>query len=114
MTIRRYLLFVTVMFFLDWLLGALQANSLISRWWFLAFNFPFGLPFVWIESNWVGTHYEVAGQNVNEIGSMIAWLFSVAGQALMYSILFSMLRKRKAAATNDNIRKHSARQTPQY
>jgi hypothetical protein len=45
---------------------------------------------------------------------MIAWLFSVAGQALMYSILFSMLRKRKAAATNDNIRKHSARQTPQY
>jgi hypothetical protein len=83
------------MFFIDWGLGALQANAIISYWWFLSFNIPFGVPFVLIETHWTGTNYQLIGLNIDEIGSTVAWLFAVLGQALIYLLLFDLLRRKK-------------------
>jgi len=83
------------MFFIDWVLGALQANAIISCWWFLFFNIPFGIPFVVLETHWAGMIYEWFGQNIDEIGSMIVWLFSVLGQSWIYLFLFDFMRRKK-------------------
>jgi hypothetical protein len=55
MNIKRYLLIASVLLVIDWTLGALHAERILPLWPFLVFNFPFGIPFVWVESLW-GRH----------------------------------------------------------
>ncbi len=62
MNIKRYALIVLAMLAIDWTLGALRVSGVLPSWSFLVLNFPFGLPFVWLEAHWAGTHYSVAGQ----------------------------------------------------
>jgi hypothetical protein len=97
---KRYAVFVPVMLAVDWVLGALQAAHLIPLWSFLVFNFPFGLPFVWLESDWAATHYSSGeGQSISETWSFVALFSSVFGQAWLYSVLFGWWRIKKHAAT---------------
>ena len=96
---KRYVLFVAVMLVVDWVLGALQAAHVIPLWSFLVFNFPFGLPFVWLESHWAGTHYSLgAGQSISETWSFVALFFSAFAQAWLYSFLFGHWRNRRREA----------------
>ncbi len=96
MKIKRYAFIALAMLVIDWALGALHAVGLVPLWPFLVLNFPFGLPSVWLESHWAGTHYSVAGQNVNELWSFAAFFFSVFAQAGLYSWLLGLwLRRRR-------------------
>jgi hypothetical protein len=97
---KRYLLFVPVMLAVDWVLGALHAAHIIPLWSFLVFNFPFGLPFVWLESHWAVTHYSLGeGQSISETWSFVALFFAVLAQAWLYSLLYGHWRNRSHAAT---------------
>ncbi len=96
MNMRRYGLIALSLLVIDWALGALHATGVLPLWSFLVLNLPFGLPFVWLESHWVGTHYSVAGQNVSEVWSFVAFFFSVLAQAGLYSWLLG-LRWKEAA-----------------
>jgi hypothetical protein len=89
MNIKRYLLIASAMLVVDWVLGALQAAHIIPLWSFLVFNFPFGLPFVWLESHWAGTRYSLGeGQSISETWSFVALFFSVFAQAWLYAFPF--------------------------
>ena len=93
---KKYAPFVAVMLVVDWVLGALQAAHVIPLWSFLVFNFPFGLPFVWLESHWAATHYSLSeGQSISETWSFVALFFSVFAQAWLYSFLFGYWRNRR-------------------
>ena len=94
MKIKRLVLAGLVVLIVDWLWGMGQVRGLVPLWSFAVLNFPFGLPYVWIESHWVGTHYEVGGQTVDELWSMGLFLFMVGAQALMYSWLWGYLQPR--------------------
>ena len=85
------------MLIVDWVLGALQAAHVIPLWsLFLVFNFPFGLPFVWLESHWAVTRYSLGeGQSISETWSFVALFFSVFAQAWLYSVLFGWWRSRR-------------------
>ena len=99
MNIKRYALIALAMLAADWALGALHVAGAVPLWSFLALNFPFGLPFVWLESHWAGTHYAVAGENVNEMWSFAAFFFSVFAQAWLYSWLLGKRQRRSHAMT---------------
>jgi hypothetical protein len=94
MRIRTYVVAVLVMCVVDWTLGVLQAHNFIPTWTFAVANFPFGLPFVWLEYHWAGTHYEVNGQVVGEVTSMMLFFFAVLGQAWLYALLGNKWRRR--------------------
>ena len=98
MKIKRYILLALAMLAVDWTLGALQAAHVIPLGSFLVFNFPFGLPFVWLESHWAATRYTLGeGQSINEVWSFLALFFSVFAQAGLYSFLLGCwLRNRHA------------------
>ncbi len=100
MNFKRYLVIATAMLALDWTLGALQTAHIIPLWSFLLLNFPFGLPFVWLESHWASTHYEFAGQYFGEYWSFAALFFAIFAQAWLYTVLYGRWRggTRKAIA----------------
>jgi hypothetical protein len=87
MNIKRFLLIALAMLVIDWTLGALQAAGVIPLWSFLIVNFPFGIPFVWLEYHWAATHYEFGGVSINETWSFVALFFAVLAQAWVYSLL---------------------------
>ena len=97
MNVKRYALIALALLVVDWGLGMLHVSRALPLWSFLLVNFPFGLPFVWLESHWAGTHYSVAGQNVNEAWSFVAFFFSVFAQAWLYSWLIGCCQKRRHA-----------------
>ena len=95
MNVKTYCLIALAMLALDWALGAAHARGMAPLWRFAALNFPFGLPFVWLESHWVGVRYSVAGRTVNELWSFGLFFFAVLGQAGMYYFLFRWWRARR-------------------
>ena len=72
---------------LDWIMGVMCASDLLPHWVFLLFNLPFGALYVWMESSWVGTHYEMLGYTFGDIGSGVVFLFTVMAQSLVYFAL---------------------------
>jgi hypothetical protein len=95
--IRRYLLIAAAMLAVDWVVGALAAAHVVPLWSFLLLNFPFGLPFVWLETHWAGTRYSLGeGQSISEAWSFVALFFSAFAQAWLYSLLLGFWRKRQA------------------
>ena len=97
MNVKRFALIALALLVIDWALGVLHVWRVLPLWSFLVMNFQFGLPFVWIESHWAGTHYSVAGQNVNETWSFVAFFFSVFAQAWLYSWLIGRWQRRRHA-----------------
>lgn len=96
---KRYILFLSVVLAVDWVLGALQIAHIIPMWVFLVLNIPFGLPFVWLESHWTGTQYLLgAGQSVSDGWSLVIWFCGVLAQAWLYSVLYGWWRARRLAA----------------
>ncbi len=94
MNMKRYILIALAMLVVDWTLGALQAAHVIPLGTFLVFNFPFGLPFVWLESHWALTHYALGdGRSISELWSFVALFFAVFAQAGLYSFLFGRWQK---------------------
>jgi hypothetical protein len=79
----------------DWTLGALHAAHVLPLWPFITLNFPFGLPFVWLESQWDGAHYRVGGQIVSETWSFFALVFAAFAQAWLYSVLLGHWRRKR-------------------
>ena len=81
---KRYILIFGVLFLLDWILGAVQANRIIPTWFFLIFNFPFGILYVWMEYSWSGTSYLIFGYRVGDLGSLGIFLTVVLLQSYLY------------------------------
>jgi len=81
---------------LDWMLGAMCASGGMPRWVFLLFNIPFGAMYVWMESSWVGTHYEMLGYTFGDVGSLIVLLFVIAAQSLFYFALYEWWRPKRS------------------
>lgn len=97
---KRYLAVALVLLAVDWTLGALQAANVIPLGSFLVLNFPFGLPFVWLESHWEGTRYVLGeGQNISELWSFAAFFFSVFAQAGLYSFLLDRWQRNRPASS---------------
>ncbi|HSU57332.1 MAG TPA: hypothetical protein VLT36_25040 [Candidatus Dormibacteraeota bacterium] len=94
MKMKRYALIALAMLIVDWALGALHVAGVLPLWSFLVLNFPFGLPSVWFEAHWAGTHYSVASQNVDEMWSFAAFFLSVFAQAGLYSWLLGLRQRR--------------------
>lgn len=90
MTNRRnmisYLVIISGTVIIDWILGVLCASGIAPLWTFLVANFPFGGLYVWMESSWVGTHYEMHGRilNITDEASLAIFGISVLGQACLY------------------------------
>jgi hypothetical protein len=57
---KKFFIIVAAVLVIDWAWGALHVARLIPLWTFLVFNFPFGIPFVRVESHWVGTATSLA------------------------------------------------------
>ncbi len=95
---KKYLLFLPVMLVVDWALGVLHVAGITPLWTFLVFNFPFGLPFVWLESHWTRTQYLLGpGQTVSDGWSLVIWFCGVLAQAWLYSLLYGWWRSRRPA-----------------
>jgi hypothetical protein len=99
---KRYLWFFIFLLVLDWGWGIAQVRGLVPLWSFAVLNFPFGLPYVWIESHWVGTHYEVSGRTVDELWSMGMFVFMVVAQSILYRGLWDVVlaaRRSRSASS---------------
>lgn len=83
----------------DWVLGAAQARGVIPLWVFLVPNFPMGLPYVWLESQWAGTAYMVNGQPVSEVYSFVLLLAAVVLQSILYWVLWEARLRRLVPLT---------------
>lgn len=97
---KHLLWFVLAMLAVDWILGAAQAAHVIPLWTFLAANIPFGLPYVWLESHWTGTAYDVGGYTVSDTMSLAVFFFTVIAQGWLYAVCFQhwqKMRSRKMA-----------------
>ena len=92
---KRFLIILVAMTLVDWALGALHVARLIPLATFLIFNFPFGIPFVWIESLWAGNRYQIGNDIIGENWAMLAWLFAVIAQTFLYWLIFRVWRKRR-------------------
>jgi len=92
---RRWVAVALVVLIVDWIVGAMCASGTLPHWVFLLFNIPFGALYVWMESSWVGTHYEWLGQTVSDAGSLAVFLFVVVAQSLLCFALYECLRKKR-------------------
>ncbi len=99
MNLKRYSLFALAFLVLDWGWGMAQVRGLVPLWSTAVLNFPFGLPFTWLEYHWAGTRYSVAGHTVDELWSMGLFFFMILAQAALYCSLFGywQARRRKTA-----------------
>ncbi len=88
-------------FILDWVLGGLCASGALPAWAFLPLNIPFGALYVWMESSWVGTRYEMLGRTVGDAGSLILFLFVVLAQSLCYFAFFEWILRRRSRRLNE-------------
>jgi hypothetical protein len=91
---RRFWLLALALFISDWGWGMAQVRGLVPLWSFLPFNFPFALPYVWLERHWAGTRYVVGGQTVDELWSLGFFLLMVLGQAWLYAHVLDRWHRR--------------------
>ncbi len=94
---RVYLLVVLIVLALDWALGVARFYWPAVTYGFAIVNFPIGLGYLWLEgqsTTWWHMHF---GQAVNdEIGQSIAFLLTVALQALLYTAVFLVYRRSQS------------------
>jgi len=93
-TLRHLAVIGVAVLILDWILGALCASGPLPHWVFLLFNIPFGSLYVWMESSWTGTHYEMLGCTFGDLGSGVVFLLTVMAQSLCYFAFYEWLRKK--------------------
>ena len=95
--LRNLTLITGVILALDWLIGLLCAKGILPLWVFLLPNIPFGALHVWVESCWVGSHYEILGHIVGDsnIWLMTVFPFVVVAQSLLYFTLFEQWMKKR-------------------
>ena len=93
--LRNLAMIFGVLFLLDWLLGAMCASGILPRWCFLLPNIPFGIFYVLMESSWTGTHYEMLGRTVGDIGSLLIFLFTVIFQSLFYFVIYVTVQGKR-------------------
>jgi uncharacterized membrane protein YphA (DoxX/SURF4 family) len=93
--LRDLLVIGVAVLILDWILGAMCASGGMPRWVFLLFNIPFGAMYVWMESSWVGTHYEVLGYTFGDDVSLVVFLFVIAAQSHFYFALYEWWRRKR-------------------
>ena len=84
MKTKHYIWMALALLVVDWAWGVAQVRGVVPLWSFAVLNFPFALPYIWMEGHWAGTRYVVAGQTVDELWSMGLFLFMVLGQAGVY------------------------------
>ena len=99
MKARRLLVFVliaVVVLGLDWVLGVLSMKQVVPLYVFAVANIPFGLPHVWMESHWMGAHYEIGGAVVSEMWSFVTFFGTVSGQSVAYFLVWRYWRKRRS------------------
>ena len=94
MKIKKYILIVVVLLILNWILGMARVNGLVPLWAFAVLNFPFGLPYIWMEAHWAGTYYVVSGRLVSELWSLVLFFFMVAAQAWLYGRILENRHKK--------------------
>jgi hypothetical protein len=84
MKLKKFILMVVVLLILDWVLGMARVHGLAPLWAFAILNFPFGLPYIWMETHWAGTYYLVGGHIVSELWSLGLFFFMVVAQSWLY------------------------------
>jgi hypothetical protein len=95
---KRFLdlvLIVVALLALDWLIGFLITSDLLPLWVFLLPNLPFGAFYVWMESSWVGTRYEILGHRIGDTTALLVFSFTVIAQSLLYFALLELSRKKR-------------------
>ena len=94
---KELMMIMVLLFMVSWIVGVLCASNRIPGWLFILPNFPFGILTVWMESTWVGAHYEMFGHTFcGEMISMLLFCFVVIAQSLFYFRLIQLLRNRKS------------------
>ena len=91
---RHLVIIGLIVLILDWTLGVMCASGILPHWVFLLFNIPFGAMYVWMESSWAGTHYQMLGHTFGDIGSGVVFLLTVIAQSLGYFALYEWIRKK--------------------
>jgi hypothetical protein len=93
-TLRHLAVIGIAMLVLDWIMGVMCASGTMPHWVFLLFNLPFGALYVWMESSWTGTHYELLGFTFGDIGSGVVFLFVVMAQSFCYTAIYEWRRNK--------------------
>jgi hypothetical protein len=87
-----------VLLVIDWILGVFVVQRILPNWVYLLANIPFGVVYVWTESQWVGSQYQVLGRAVSEPWIGIAQLSAVGAQALVYFGIWEVWSRKRHPA----------------
>ena len=99
--VATLILIAGVLLVIDWILGVFVVRRILPNWVYLLANIPFGVVYVWTESQWVGSQYRVLGHAVSESLIGFAQLSAVGAQALVYYGIWEVWsRKRHSALRN--------------
>ena len=82
MKAARYWQVALALLVFDWGWGMATVRGLVPLWSCMVINFPLGIPYFWLESQWVGVRYEVNGRVVSELWSFFLFFFMVLAQAV--------------------------------
>jgi len=97
--VAPFFLIAAALLVIDSGLGAGCAAGKLPHLVFFLANIPFGGIYVWMESQWVGTHYVVFGRRVGDLTSLIVFLGVVFAQACVYFGLWNIWRNVAAGFT---------------
>ena len=96
--VATLILIAGVLLMIDWILGVFVAHGILPNWVYLLANIPFGIVYVWTESQWVGSQYQVLGHAVSESWIGIAQLSAVGAQALVYFGIWEVWSRKRHSA----------------
>jgi hypothetical protein len=96
--VATLILIAGVLLVIDWILGVFVAQGILPNLVYLLANIPFGVVYVWTESQWVGSQYQVFSRAVSESRIGIAQLSAVGTQALVYFGIWEVLSRKRHSA----------------
>ena len=86
---------------IDWILGVLIVQRTLPNWVYLLANLPFGVVYVWTESQWVVNHYQILGRSVNDLWIALAQFSAVGAQALVYLGIWELLKRKRLSVQSN-------------
>lgn len=90
-----FLVILGILLVIDFILGMLIVHKYLPRWIFLLANIPFGAVYVWTESLWVGSYYQLNGQAVRESVIGIAQMSSLGAQVIFYFVIWEIWSRKR-------------------
>ena len=96
--VATLILIAGVLLVIDWILGVFVVHGILPSWVYLLANIPFRAVYIWTESLWVGSQYQVLGHAVSESLIAIAQLSAVGAQALVYFGIWEVWSRKRHSA----------------